>query len=159
MNNVAVKTQHGLTERRTVKNIICQGDPWGSMQCSVQIDTIGRESLEAGLEPFRYKNQVGIPALGMVDDILTISESGHKTTRMNAFVTSKIALKKLQFGPKKCFVLHTSKDPEDITNMKLFVDGWSMKDVQDVETGAVKREDTLEGDTELSQMNSEKYLG
>ena len=28
-----------------------------------------------------------------------------------------------------------------------------------METSAVKREDTLEGDTELSQMNSEKYLG
>ena len=56
INHVAVKTQHGLTERRTVNNIICQGDPWGSIQCSVQIDTIGRESLEAGLEPFKYKN-------------------------------------------------------------------------------------------------------
>ena len=75
INNLAVKTQHGLTERRTVKNIICQGDPCGSMQCSVQIDTIGRESLKAGLEPFRYKNKVEIPALGMVDDILTISKS------------------------------------------------------------------------------------
>ena len=28
-----------------------------------------------------------------------------------------------------------------------------------METSAVKREDTLEGDTELSHMNSEKYLG
>ena len=116
INHLAVKTQHGLTERKTVNNIICQGDPWGSIKCSVQIDTIGRESLEAGLEPFKYKNKVDIPALGMVDDILTISESGYKTTRMNAFITSKIALKKLQFGPKKCFVLHTSKEHEDIRN-------------------------------------------
>ena len=56
INQLAVKTQHGLTDRNTVENIICQGDPWGSMQCSVQIDSIGRESLEADLEPFKYKN-------------------------------------------------------------------------------------------------------
>ena len=84
---MAVKTQHGLTERKTVNNIICQGDPWGSIQCSVQIDTIGRESLEAGLEPLKYLNKVEIHALGMVDDILTISDGGYKTTRMNAFIT------------------------------------------------------------------------
>ena len=157
INHLAVKTQHGLTERKTVNNIICQGDPWGSIKCSVQIDTIGRESLEAGLEPFKYKNKVDIPALGMVDDILTISESGYKTT--NAFITSKIALKKLQFGPKKCFVLHTSKEHKDIRNMELFVDGWVMKEVQNVETGTVERRDILEGDMEVSHKNSEKYLG
>ena len=28
-NNLAVKTQHGLTQRKTIKKIICQGDPWG----------------------------------------------------------------------------------------------------------------------------------
>ena len=48
-NNLAVKTQHGLTQRKTIKNIICQGDPWGSMQCSVQMDSIGRESLSKDL--------------------------------------------------------------------------------------------------------------
>ena len=37
INKLAVKAQHGLTQRNTVKNIICQGDPWGPMQCSVQI--------------------------------------------------------------------------------------------------------------------------
>ena len=71
-NNLAVKTQHGLTERMVVEKIIC---PWGSMQCSVQIDSIGRESLAEDLEPFKHKGEVEIPALGMVDDVLTIAES------------------------------------------------------------------------------------
>ena len=92
-NFLAVKTLHGLSERRAVENIICQGDPWGSLQCSVQVDNIGRESLSKDLEPFKYKGEVEVPALGMVDDILTISESGFKTARMNAFITAKIALK------------------------------------------------------------------
>ena len=66
---------------------------------------------------------VEIPALGTVDDILNISESGCKTARMNTFITAKIALKKLQLGLKKCFVLHTGKEHEEYKNVELFVDG------------------------------------
>ena len=83
-NFLAVKTQHGLSERTPAEKIICQGDPWGSMQCSEQIDSIGRDSLAKDLEPFKYKGDVEIPALGMVDNIWTVVESGYKTTRMNA---------------------------------------------------------------------------
>ena len=43
--------------------------------------------------------------------------------------------------------------------MELFVDGWVIKDVKDVETGTEVRKYTLEGDLELSHMSSEKYLG
>ena len=59
----------------------------------------------------------------MVDDILTISESGYKTARLNSFINAKIAIKKLQLGPKKCSVLHTGKDHE---NIELYVDGWAI---------------------------------
>ena len=45
-NNLAVNTQHGQTKRRKAQNNICQGDAWESIQCSVQMDGIGRESLE-----------------------------------------------------------------------------------------------------------------
>ena len=159
INKLAVKTPHGLTERKVVEKIICQGDPWGPLQCSVQVDSIGRESLQADLEPFKYKDKVEIPVLGMMDDILTITESGHKTARMNAFITAKIATKKLQLGPKKCFVIHTGKEHEDYKNIELYVDGWSVKEVNNVEAGKRKREDTLQGDMEISHIEEEKYLG
>ena len=32
---LAVKIQHGLTERKQTNRVICQGDPWGPMECSV----------------------------------------------------------------------------------------------------------------------------
>ena len=41
----------------------------------------------------------------------------------------------------------------------LYVDGWLMKDVTNVETGTTSRQDTLTGSIEMSHMNSEKYLG
>ena len=55
----------------------------------------------------------------------------------------------MQLGPKKCFFLHTGKEHE---NIELFVDGWAMKSVQDVETGEDSRQDIFEG-------TMDKYLG
>ena len=75
------------------------GDPWGSIQCSAQMDGIGRESLKPELEPFIYKGEIEIPALGMVDDLLKLSESGYKTIRQNSFINTKIAIKSYN-GPK-----------------------------------------------------------
>ena len=42
----------------------------------------------------------------MVDDILAVSESGHKTSKLNGYLNAKTAIKKLQFGPDKCHVMH-----------------------------------------------------
>ena len=103
-----------------ISEVICQGDPWGPIQCSVQIDGICRGCIEDDLKPYKYKDEVEIPSLGMVDDILTISESGYKPSRFNSYINAKIEIKKLQLRPKKCSVLHTGREHE---NIELFVDG------------------------------------
>ena len=43
-----------------------KGVPFGSMQCSVQIDNIGCDSLAEDFDPFECKGEVEIPALGYV---------------------------------------------------------------------------------------------
>ena len=45
-NQVAVKTPFGLTERRTVDRIVLQGEVFGPLECSVSIDTFGKECIE-----------------------------------------------------------------------------------------------------------------
>jgi hypothetical protein len=45
---MSVKTPEGLTDRQTIRNIVLQGDTWGSLLASVQVDRIGQESMEAG---------------------------------------------------------------------------------------------------------------
>ena len=45
---MSVKTPGGLTDRQTIRNIVLQGDTWGSLLASVQVDRIGQESMEAG---------------------------------------------------------------------------------------------------------------
>ena len=52
VNKVAVKTPNGLSERKEVNNIICQGEPWGPIECSLQIDKLGKESLNEYLDPY-----------------------------------------------------------------------------------------------------------
>ena len=44
------------------------------------------------MEPYQYKDQVAIPALGWIDALITVSESGHKTARMNSFINAQIAI-------------------------------------------------------------------
>ena len=53
------------------------------------------------LEPYTYKDVVEIPALGWIDDVITVSESGHKTARMNSFINAQLVTKKLRLGAKK----------------------------------------------------------
>ena len=40
--------------------------------------------------------------LGMVDDLVAITEAGYKAKEMNMFLNVKTAEKSLQFGPTKC---------------------------------------------------------
>ena len=92
-NDIAIQTAVGLTKRKNIKRIICQGDPWGSIECSLMVDGFGKDSLRPQLQPYKYKNQVPIPLLGMVDDVFMISESGYKAQRLNGFINAKTAIK------------------------------------------------------------------
>ena len=134
-NYVRVKTPVGVSSVETVEKVICQGDPWGGIQCANMIDGFGKESLKSEMDPYKYKGKVPVPILGMVDDILSISESGYKTCRLNAFLNAKTALKRLQFGPDKCHVLFVVKDVPTHKKIDLFVDGWKMHEVQNYHTG------------------------
>ena len=75
-NNVAINTKFGISSRKNIPNIITQGGPLGSIICSTQIDKIGKEQLERNVCLYKYKNNVEIPSLAMVDDVCTISECG-----------------------------------------------------------------------------------
>jgi hypothetical protein len=74
---MAVKTPAGLTDRQTIRNIVLQGDTFGSILASVQVDNIGKESMKAG-HHYMYKDMLPIGFLGLVDDIVGISEAGFK---------------------------------------------------------------------------------
>ena len=46
--HMAVKTANGLSERQIIRNCVLQGDTFGSILASVQVDKIGQECMEEG---------------------------------------------------------------------------------------------------------------
>ena len=95
---MAVNTPDGLSERQTLKNIVLQGDTWGSILASVQVDTIGQECSKSGYG-YEYKDVLPVSLLGLVDDTIGVTEVGYKAQMMNAFINVKTAEKGLQ-GPR-----------------------------------------------------------
>ena len=78
-----------------------QGTVLTSIKCAVQIDTLGKDCLKDKKSQdilYKYLGAVPIPPLSMVDDILTVSEAGIKSIKMNAAVQSKMDVKKLELG-------------------------------------------------------------
>ena len=127
--NVAVKTPVGKTDRRGILNSIIQGDVFGPMFCSKQIDEIGKESLEYSKYTYIYKGEVAIPPLIMLDDLVCIAECGPKSAMANSYISFKTNSKKLQFGAEKCRKLHIGKSCEKYKCLPLYVESWDEKEI------------------------------
>ena len=157
--NIAVRTPVGKTNRKNIKNAITQGDIFGSLLCSKQVDTFGQECLAMNKYTYMYRDEVEIPPLSMVDDLLCVSECGFKTTMSNAFLTLKTDTKKLQFGAKKCKKMHVGKTYEKYKCQDLKVDRWEELDIYDEEKGIDDIEDVCDGYEIMEEKSEEKYLG
>ena len=123
---------------------------------SAQVDSFGKEMLED--KPnfmYKYMEEVPIPLLGMVDDLIGITEAGHKTTQLNAFVNVKAADKDLQFENEKCKSKIVSKrNPYSFQTPALCVDSWK---IVHKEHGDIK--ETYTGKEIMQNEDSLMYLG
>jgi hypothetical protein len=109
--------------------------------------------------PYAYKGCVKVPPLAMIDDLITVTECGYKSTMANSYLNSKTAIKKLQFGTQKCHKMHVgSKKVEEICP-DLFVEGWKRKEVKEINVDHVNLEDEYEGECKMDEVSEEKYLG
>ena len=85
---VAVKTSTGITERIVIKDTIMQGTVWGSLLCTSTADMLGKISYSTPQTLYQYKG-VPIPPLGMVDDIICVTNvenSEHMNNLINTFI-------------------------------------------------------------------------
>ena len=62
--------------------------------------------------------------LGLVDDIIGVTEAGFKAKQMNSFINVKSAEKCLQFGVSKCKSMTIGKNINEILKSPLSVDKW-----------------------------------
>ena len=98
-----------------------QGDTLSSIIASNQVDTIGKTLLEDNPNyVYKYKDEVPIGVMAMVDDTVTVTETGHKTQQMNAYFKVKVAEKKLQFSELKCHTMfiHKAKSINPVSELK-----------------------------------------
>ena len=135
------------------------GQSIGPILCSNQVDTIGKECLEESKYVYSYKGEVDIPPLGMVDDLICITECGHKSAMMNTYINFKTNSKKLQFGVKKCKKLHVGKVQEEYKCQNLSVDKWAEVEVKNDLTGEMEMKDIYDGEYTMEEKSEEKYLG
>ena len=157
VNQVAVNSPAGITQREEINEIVLQGEVFGPLQCSVQIDTFGKQCLAEEKYLYQYRDCVGIPPLAMVDDVLAISECGVETVKVNAFLNSKTNLKKLQFGGDKCKKLHIGKKEHLCPD--LCVDSWILVKQDENKTGIRNLKDEPDGDFPMEKKEEAKYLG
>ena len=156
-NKVAVKTPFGETERKTVEKIVLQGEVFGPLECSVSVDTFGKECLKTQKHLYYYKGEVGVPPLAMVDDVACVAECGVQSVAINAFINAKTRTKKLQFGVDKCHQLHFGRENKLCPD--LFIDSWEVKKVDSAKTGFENLVDEMSEPHKLDLMEQEKYLG
>ena len=157
--NIVVRTPVGKTDSGDIKNVVIQGDVFGPMLCSKQVDMFGKECLEENKYTYSYKDEVEIPPLSMVDDVLCISECGFKTAMVNSYMQCQTASKKLQFGATKCKKMHIGKQCEEYKCQPLYVDSWKEVEKENVDTGILEIEDKFEGEEIMEEKSEEKYLG
>ena len=141
--DVAVKTPFGLTERRQIEKVVMQGEVYGPLCCSVQVDTFGKDCMQKNKFLYQYKYSVGIPPLSMVDDLVLISNCGIDSVLMNGFINSKTNQKKLQYGVEKCHKMHVGSKNHLCPD--LFIDSWEVKSVDALDTGVSSLVDSFTG--------------
>ena len=118
------------------------------------VDSFGKECLKEGKHLYYYKEEVPVPILTMVDDALAVTECGYKADMMNAFLNTKTNIKKLQYGVKKYFNMHIGKKCIAEICPNLQVDGWTMKNVKEVETGRNRLKEEYAGSHVMQDVQS-----
>ena len=118
---VSIKLPWGKCSTSTViRDIEMQGTVLAPLKCSLSVDRIGKEALEHLYHDlFRYRNCVTIPPLGMVDDILAVTQCSVSSVKINSFIGAKIKCMQLELGQKKCAHMHVGKNDSNCHDLSV----------------------------------------
>ena len=100
---------------------------------------------------YQYKNILPVGFLGLVDDVVGITEAGYKAQQLNAFFNIKTAEKTLQFGASKCKSMLIGKNKDVIINNQLHE--------ENEYTGEADLKEIYSGKTLIERTEEYTYLG
>ena len=97
--------------------------------------------------------------LGLVDDIVGITEVGHKAQQLNSLINLKTAEKSLQFGVNKCKAMIVGKSNHNYLHSKIMVDKWEVNYTDNLNNGNPVFEESFQGLVEIEKVKTQTYLG
>ena len=95
---IAIKTSTGLTERENIDNLIMQGTVFGSLICTSVMDKLGKIFYNNESLLHKYKNEVKVHILGMVDDVLCVAKCSNEAVSPVATINCFMELNKLKLA-------------------------------------------------------------
>ena len=90
-----------------------QGTVFAPLQATTSMSQLGRMAYRRGKPLLTYKDTVNIPALGMIDDVATVSKCGIDSVISNSITNTFIESKRLELGEKKSHRIHIGKQNEN----------------------------------------------
>ena len=151
---MAVKNGDDLSKKSKVTNVILQGDTLALLIATVDMDGIAKQWLERASEQvYKYKNNIPVGSLGVIDDLLMITKVGVQTTKANAFVNTMTAIKGWQFGEPKCSNMMVKNEANDCLSNVIKLD--RRKEERKYSKLVERQEDKMV----LKEVDKQKYIG
>ena len=129
---VAINATSGTTRPMTIGDVIMQGTVWESLFCPATMNKLGKLVYSMPEMMYKYKG-VPIPPLGMIDDVITVTNV-NQTTDMNKLMNTLMDPKNLRLSKKKFFRIHIGNGHQNCPDVKVL-------------------------DEQMKDANSDKYLG
>ena len=106
---IVIKTSSGNTNSVNISNKVMQGRVWGGLMCTATMDKLCKVIYSDQKLLYKYRGNVEVPPLEMVDDIITVSKCGSTSVALNQSVNTFVELKKLKLSKNKCSKIHIGK--------------------------------------------------
>ena len=161
---IAIKTPNGMSERFSIYEKVMQGTVWAGLMCTCTMDKLGQLAYQDKSLLYKYRGEVEVPPLEMIDNIITASNCGKQVIKTNAAVNTFIKLKKLKLSESKCARIHVGKGKCDqclpiVVNKKPIKESYQEKYLGDYMTKNANPKATIEdrkqkGNGILSKMHA-----
>ena len=96
--------------------------------------------------------------LGLIDDVVGVSEAGYKAQQLNVILNVKTSEIGLQYGINKCKSMIIGSDEKTIIS-ELLVDSWKQEYSENNMTGEYQLTEKYIGEVPIGRTREYKYLG
>ena len=105
----------GLTDQIDIEDLIKQGTVLGSIICTSVIYKLAKIFYQDKNLLYKYKNEVPVPILGMVNYVLNVAKCTEQVVLSNSTINTFMEQNKLTLAAGKCSRIHVKRRQENVT--------------------------------------------